>query len=605
MGAGGLPPISSADVDAFMRDVKLLVERLGGVEKAREDARPVSGERHAIADSEPAMSPRTALSALRSFKNDLDTLPTRDDLVSMLAAVKAALGRECEAHREDVTEWALAHDACDLPEFDKIWDSLVEVSVTPLKLIAFAKRHGWRGLAKDEFTPQDDATDHVIREADALSEVARTRGEERDAEVEAVSEQLVYWSAAKKWLELGTGIEHDNAGLSYSTLGLRIAPAGTVGQKSAGAILRNKGLVREVVGKTYAPGLPRLFTGEVGSDVGLWFNTATPFPPVVEATEDDVKPWLDHVKWLFPDDYKSVLWWLAYTIHRPAAKIRWGLCVIGPQGVGKDLMLKPIQMYLGGKHYTNVKVHEMESDFNAWIERKLLIGQELRSDGRTDLYQKLKEWISGTGDDTIMVNVKMKTPYPVRNLASWFFMSNHDNAFRIEADERRLHVIRTAPTEAREAAYYDAYMRWIEEPGSAQKVAGYLKTVDLAEFSADRCPAWTNAKQEMAESSMGIAGEWLLAQFREEGGMFYGRTVVAGKELSKLTLDLSIPQEVRRGIHTRAIGHALKTLGWKKRLTKDDGTMLTLYCKTRELAETEARFAKHRWAKEVGDTSLD
>ena len=54
-------------------------------------------------------------------------------------------------------------------------------------------------------------------------------------------------------------------------------------------------------------------------------------------------PWLDHIDKVFgEDDGRHIITWLAQRVQRPAVKINHALVLGGPQGIGKDTLLEPV-----------------------------------------------------------------------------------------------------------------------------------------------------------------------------------------------------------------------------------------------------------------------
>jgi hypothetical protein len=597
--AEGLPVVTAARVATFMQDVARVIEQAGGTIKVRQATEGGSGEAgHAVSELEAVMTPELALSALFAIPNDPENVPTREGLVSILSGFKAALGKRAEDYRSEAGEWATRHGWADWDYFEKVWESLTHVRASHQALIKEAKKKGWRGDVMADFDglPVEDA-DKMIAEAQAVA------ADEADV-IAGVASHVVYWDAKEKWIEIGGGTVYSHSGLDYSALGIRIAPAGKTGMNSAHAKLRNSGMVRDVRGLTYWPGQPRTFTGAVGGDFGLWFNNYRAPAPVEPANAADVRPWLDHLEWLFPDEgeRKSVLQWMAHVIQRPGVKLRWALVIIGGQGVGKDTVIKPLVKYLGEGNAGEVKTHNIEERFNGWLERQLIVVQELRRSDKLDIYQKLKDWVSGTGADTVMIDRKSVPEYYIRNLAAWIFLTNHADAFRIEPDERRLHVVQCAPASARDQDYYDTLHEWLNRKGSLEKVAGYLSRVDLSDFSADRAPQWTEAKRAMAEMSLTNAGQWLLEQFTTPGGIYEGRSVVLGDEITALRRDPSVPVDVRQHLGALTVSQVFGTMGWIKRnrqVRLADGRQPRVWCRTAEIANSSNEVVKSRVEKEL------
>src|ERR1019366_8451569 len=58
-------------------------------------------------------------------------------------------------------------------------------------------------------------------------------------------------------------------------------------------------------------------------------------------------PWLEHVKRVFPDEWRHIPCWLAHRVQRPGEKINHALVLGGKQGIGKDSLLEPVKEAVG------------------------------------------------------------------------------------------------------------------------------------------------------------------------------------------------------------------------------------------------------------------
>jgi hypothetical protein len=95
---------------------------------------------------------------------------------------------------------------------------------------------------------------------------------------------------------------------------------------------------------TWCPGMPMLIPNRLVSDGG-WiereavtvFNLYRP-PRIKPGNAAAAGPWVDHVRYIYPDDYLHIIEWLAQRVQRPEEKINHALVLGGPQGIGKDTL---------------------------------------------------------------------------------------------------------------------------------------------------------------------------------------------------------------------------------------------------------------------------
>ena len=99
---------------------------------------------------------------------------------------------------------------------------------------------------------------------------------------------------------------------------------------------------RGVQAMTWAPGLPLIVKNRLVHDAG-WIervncctvNLYRP-PNIGEGDANDVDPWLDHVRKIYPEHIERLLDFLAWPVQHPDIKINHALVMGGPPNIGKD-----------------------------------------------------------------------------------------------------------------------------------------------------------------------------------------------------------------------------------------------------------------------------
>ena len=115
--------LDNATLNRFLDTFVEELERIGG-EVIRQSGGAALGDDRDYSDQEPTMPLAAVLDGLRRLPNTEANFPHRDDLVGILAAVRATLGAEAEAAADDIEEWATRDGWCDGEYFRKQWDSL-------------------------------------------------------------------------------------------------------------------------------------------------------------------------------------------------------------------------------------------------------------------------------------------------------------------------------------------------------------------------------------------------------------------------------------------------------------------------------------------------
>jgi hypothetical protein len=109
---------------------------------------------------------------------------------------------------------------------------------------------------------------------------------------------------------------------------------------------------RSVEQATWAPGQPQIIENRLIADGG-WIDRAgcKTFnlyrPPTIKPKAGDVAPWVDHVRWVYPEEADHIIKWLAQRVQRPDQKINHALVLGGNQGIGKDTLLEPVKAAVG------------------------------------------------------------------------------------------------------------------------------------------------------------------------------------------------------------------------------------------------------------------
>lgn len=580
----------AADIEArgwkVVRDVRL--------------RRSTQGLGYDVTEAEALVPVEQALAALRQIPNNEDTLPMREDIVGVLASFRAAVGRESMKPEVEAAarEWATSQDWADDAYFDGVWRSLKHVRVGPSRLFGIAHAHGFVADAQSDF---GDDTPAAEQEVAAIVD----ENEEKERRLADLAARLVYWPEAQQWIVRDTGqmLTHSALNSAYG-LGTEIAPAGATGVRAASNMLINSGKVAQVMGTTYLPGLPMLatwnFHGRSAIYYNRWTDSVHKLPESV--TDADVAPWLQHVEYLFEnaEDREYLLDFLAHVVQRRGKKVRWAPLIIGNQGVGKDLFLRPLLMGLAHNAQT-VSPRDLMNRFSDFYERELVVVEEMLRFEKNEIYEGMKAIISGTASDTITIEKKFKMPYEVPNLVNFVFFSNHNDALHLSHDDRRFFVINSHAT-ARDDAYYTALADefYIEQEGW-KAVWVWLRQRDISAFSGNHRPRMTDDKIAMITESQPPYVLWLHDQLAN--GQWKGRSILTVSEIiDRVNSDFAVPEHVRRHMKWPSqVTDALRFAGWHRRSKQLRLANLPQrpWCRTREVAEGDADMLRARYAAEV------
>jgi uncharacterized protein DUF5906 len=267
---------------------------------------------------------------------------------------------------------------------------------------------------------------------------------------------------------------------------------------------------RHVEQMTWAPGQPMLIGDSLISEGG-WivkpgcriFNLYR--PPIIRLGNSKmIKPWLDHLHCIYPDDAEHIIRWLAHRVQRPAEKINHALLLGGSQGIGKDTLLEPVKYAIGPWNFTEVSPTHMFGRFNGFVRSVILRVSEARDLGdvnRYAFYEHMKIYLAAP-PEVLRCDEKNLREYSLPNVCGVIITTNHKtDGIYLPADDRRHYVAWSDKRKENFTPdYWTSLYRWYEVEGY-RNVAAYLMQVDLADFNAKAPPRTTVAFHAIVDAN--------------------------------------------------------------------------------------------------------
>lgn len=270
--------------------------------------------------------------------------------------------------------------------------------------------------------------------------------------------------------------------------------------------LRRKENLCVVEGSIWWPGKPDIIEGYVAVKGGLkamaggrCFNTYMA-PSRGSSRGKTADLWLEHVRWIAPDplEHEHFLDVAAHMVQKPHEKCNHGILLAGAQGIGKDSLLKPLQIAVGTNELNEqtISPDRLFDPFNPHVKTVMLVINEARpldSEHKASAFYELLKPLLAAPPETLSINEKNLRPVRVRNVCRVFITTNSPLDMFIPPDDRRLFVI-ASQVEKREADYYAALHSYLDE-GGAEAVVAWLAARDLRKFNPAATPPMTLGKE--------------------------------------------------------------------------------------------------------------
>jgi hypothetical protein len=267
---------------------------------------------------------------------------------------------------------------------------------------------------------------------------------------------------------------------------------------------------RAVEQMTWAPGEPLVIRDRLISEGG-WidhpgcacFNLYLP-PQVGPGDWRKAGLWLDHLRFVYPDDANHITAWLAHRKQRPGEKINHALVLGGAQGIGKDTILEPGKSAVGPWNFTEVSPHHLMGRFNGFVKSVVLRVSEARDLGEVDRYSFYDHMkvCTAAPPDVLRVDEKHLREYAVLNVCGVIITTNHKtDGIYLPPDDRR-HYVAWSDRDRRDfpESYWKRLYDWYAD-GGRWHVADYLARYDLSHFDPKAPPLHTPAWWAIVDAS--------------------------------------------------------------------------------------------------------
>lgn len=259
---------------------------------------------------------------------------------------------------------------------------------------------------------------------------------------------------------------------------------------------------RAVEQMTWAPGLPEIIRegllyegGWLDRSGSMAFNLY--LPPNIELGDPELAElWVEHVKFIYPEDAEHLFNWLAHRVQRPEEKINHALVLGGEQGIGKDTLLEPVKEAVGRWNLQETSPTQMlGTRFNGYLRSVILRISEARDLGEYDrfkFYEHMKA-ITAAPPDVLRVDEKHIREYPILNICGIAHTTNHKtDGLYLPEDDRR-HFVAWSDLTKENPRFTREYWNRLHDPELFPHVAAWLWARDISGFDPKAPPPKTPA----------------------------------------------------------------------------------------------------------------
>ena len=191
---------------------------------------------------------------------------------------------------------------------------------------------------------------------------------------------------------------------------------------------------------------------------------------------DYAAPFQRFLDQLVPDelDRRHVSRWAATLLAVRGVKMGYGVLLFSEtQCVGKTTLGETIcGKVLGAHNAVSISASVMiDSNYQYWAEKQLIVINEIHEDHRVKVYNKLKSTIT---DGVIDVNKKWYAPYKTKNFVNVFACSNDPRALSLPNDDRRWLIVEVTDV-IQSNKFWDELRDWLENQDGYRRVRQWAK----------------------------------------------------------------------------------------------------------------------------------
>jgi hypothetical protein len=231
--------------------------------------------------------------------------------------------------------------------------------------------------------------------------------------------------------------------------------------------------------------------------------------------EIKIQPIINHFMEVYSNHnekhFNYIISYLARMVQYPNRKSQTAICLVGPEGAGKNIIFNWIIKYIVGTKFSFItdRMDYLTGRFNSSIINKLLIICDESSD-KNNYHVDMNRLKALITNETIAVELKGFEVEEYENMSSIFMFSNDLNCFQLSYENRRIAAFLLSNKYCRDKNYFDQLETHLNQE-TANHFLTYLFQYDISNWNHNDIPD-TEALQEMM---MNNEIDFLLNHFDE------------------------------------------------------------------------------------------
>ena len=247
----------------------------------------------------------------------------------------------------------------------------------------------------------------------------------------------------------------------------------------------------------------------------------------LEAKKGDVSVFVNTYKQIFGEkNWKHIEQFIAFMLQNLGTKIRWGILIVSPEGIGKGILIRTLSRILGYEYVNeNVGWEDMTDKHSvAVVDQLLIVLNEVVLTGEHNKKMEVSSGLKGFwADDFCNINDKNKRPYKYLNVCNGFMFSNNKQCLHLDTSSRRYLVIHIDKTnkwleEFTEDGNFERLYDFIQDDDNIRAIKHYLiheVKIENPKQYVGRAPVTEDLKQ-MIENSQHPAISKLDRAFKQD-----------------------------------------------------------------------------------------